>query len=125
MKFYSENHRQRYHNLLNRMRSKDAYHKSAAYLMALANLVPTDVFDFEEDGIVHEGIYKAWQTSSSRMATRLMFNLWNGTYKDLAADKPEDTCSYYTVEGIFYNYEYAPYFLEAIKIRFEWVPTEE
>ena len=120
MKFQNDTHEQRYHELLAKMKRDDPYHRSAAYLMALAHLVPGDVFDFQEDCIKHEGIFKAWQTSSTRRATRLMFSLWNGCYQDHAADAPENTSSYYTVDEIFCNYEYAPYFYEAVKIRFEW-----
>ena len=112
-------HKQRYLDLLGRMKRKDAYHRSAAYLMALANLVPNDVFDFERDCIKPEGLYEDWQTSSSRKATRLMFNLWNGRTVD-DQDCPETSC-YYAVDEIFSNYEYAAYFYEAVRIRFEWV----
>lgn len=121
MRFKNDEHKERYGKILERMRRDDAYHRSAAYLMALAELVPNDVFDFENDCIRHEGLYKAWQTHSSRKATRLMFNLWNGCYEDHAADEPEKTSSYYAVDEIFSNYEYAPYFYEAVRIRFEWV----
>ena len=107
------------------MKSQDAYHKSAAYLMALAHSVPNDVFDFEDDCIRHEGLYKGWQTGSSRKATRLMFSLWNGCYEDHAADEPKETSAYYTVDEIFCNYEYAPYFYEAVRIRFEWIDMED
>lgn len=121
MKFKNEEHKARYAEILARMKRDDAYHRSAAYLMALADLVPGDVFDFENDCIRHEGLYAGWQTGSSRKATRLMFNLWNGCYEDKAADEPEKTSGYYAVDEIFYNHEYAPYFYYAVLIRFEWV----
>ena len=119
MMFQNEKHKERYVALLNRMKKNDAYHRSAAYLMALANLVPDDVFDFDLDGIKREGLYEGWQTSSSTKATRLMFNLWNGCTEDEFGN-PE-TAPYYAVDEIFCNYEYAPFFFEAIRIRFEWV----
>lgn len=121
IKFRDEHHEQAYHKVLSRMKRDDAYHRSAAYLIALADLVPNDVFDFEEDGIKHTGLFHGWQTHSSRKATRLMFSLWNGCYQDHAAENPEETSSYYTVDEIFSNGEYAPWFYEAIKIRFERV----
>ena len=121
MKFQSNDHKERYVKILARMKSQDAYHKSAAYLMALAHLVPNDVFDFEDDCIRHEGLFAGWQTHSTRKTTRLMFSLWNGCYEDHAADEPRDTSTYYTVDEIFSNYEYAPYFYEAVRIRFEWI----
>lgn len=121
MKFRNEEHKQRFLQLLAQMKRQDAYHRSAAYLMALVPMVANDVFDFEEDAIKHEGLYAGWQTGSSRKATRLMFSLWNGCYQDHAADNPEETSCYYTVDEIFCNYEYAPWFFEAVRIRFEWV----
>lgn len=40
-----------------------------------------------------------------------MFSLWNGCYEDHAADNPEGTSCYYTVDSIFgRNSEWAPYF---------------
>lgn len=121
MKFRSEEHKQRFLELLSRMKRTDAYHRSVAYLMALVPMRANDVFDFEEDCIKHEGLYADWQTHSSRKATRLMFSLWNGCCQDHAADNPEETSGYYTVDEIFSNYEYAPWFYEAVRIRFEWV----
>lgn len=124
MKFHSEKHEQQYHALLSKMKRNDPYHRSAAYLMALADLVPSDVFDFEEDGIRHEGIFAGWQTSSSRRTTRLMFNLWNGwAYnEEFDPDHLENLTAStdYAVDNIFCDYEYAPFFYEAIRIRFEW-----
>ena len=91
MEFQNYNHSQRYHELLGRMKSQDAYHKAAAYLMALSARVPDDVFDFEDDSIKHAGLFAGWQTGSTRRATRLMFSLWNGCHQDLADDQPEET----------------------------------
>ena len=56
-KFRDTQHRQQYVTLLARMRNRDPYHKSAAYIMALAGMVPEDVFNFEGDGIKHDGIF--------------------------------------------------------------------
>lgn len=121
MKFKNSDHEQRFLQLLSRMKNRDAYHRSAAYLMALVPMAASDVFDFEDDCIRHEGLYADWQTHSSLKATRLMFNLWNFTHEDHAADNPEETSRYYTVDEIFSNREYAPYFYEAIRIRNEWI----
>ena len=121
MTFKDSQHQERYLQVLGKMRNQDNYHQAAAYLMALVPLKYSDVFDFESDGIKHEGIYAAWQTHSSRKATRLMFNLWNGCCQDYAAEEPEKTSTYYTVEEIFGNYEYAPYFYEAVRILNGWV----
>ena len=123
MRFENDQHEERYLNLLVRMKQQDCYHKSAAYLMALANLVPDDVFDFSKDVVKHSGVFKGWQTSSTLKTTRLMFNLWNGwAYEeDYDIDGSYDTLSpHYCVDEIFNNRQYAPYFYEAIRIRYEW-----
>lgn len=119
MNFMNRSHKECYLTLLSRMRTNDAYHRSAAYLMALANLPANAVFNFRLSHIKHEAIFEGWQTSSTLKTTRLLFNLWNGTSCDVAAERPEETCYYYTVDEIFSNYEYAPWFMEAVKIRFE------
>ena len=125
MKFNNHVHEEKFYEILSRMRSNDVYHLSAAYLMALADLCPEDVFDFDNDCIIPEGLYAGWQTSSSRRATRLMYNLWNGTNMDRAADEPTRTACYYAIDNIMDNYEYFPWFIEAIKIRFGWVDFDD
>ena len=121
MMFQNERHEQQYHALLTKMKKHDSYHKSVAYLMALGELVPNDVFDFEKDVIKPEGLYEGWQTGSSRKATRLMFNLWNGFTQDEDESGDWKTSRYYAVDEIFSNHEFAPFFYEAIRIRFEWI----
>ena len=120
IKFQNPAHRERFYVLLDRMASTDCYHVSAAYLMALANLVPDDVFDFANDKIRQSGLFAAWQTSSSMKATRLMFNLWNGwAYEEtLTSDTSPTPSVAYAVDNIFCNLEYAPYFWEAVRLRF-------
>ena len=118
--FVDKEHFERYENVLSRMKRDDTYHKAAAYLMALVPLHYADVFDFKNDRIKHEGLFEPWQSHSSRKATRLMYNLWNGCCQDLSAEEPEKTSGYYAVDEIFSNWQYAPAFFEAIKIRFEW-----
>lgn len=120
MNFQNEAHEKRYYDILNRMKTRDCYHKSAAYLMALRIMCPEDIFDFDEDIILHSGLHEPWQTHSTRKATRLMFNLWNGWVRDEGNfDVP--VSPYYAVDEIFCNAEWAPYFYEAIRIRFEWI----
>jgi len=119
--FKDKNHEIRYFEILSKMKYTDCYHRSAAYLIALANLVPNDVFNFEEDLIIPDGLTKGWQTSSTLRATRLMLNLWNGwAHEDETTETNTTASPLYTVYNIFYDYEYAPYFYEAIRIRFEW-----
>ena len=117
MIFENKYHELRYNDLMSRMKKNDCYHRAVAYLMALADLLPEDVFDFERDVIKHAGLNKGWQTSSTRKTTRLMYNLWNGWAYESASD--DAVSLYYTVDNIFDNYQYAPYFFEAVRIRYE------
>ncbi len=53
-----------------------------------------------------------------------MFNLWNGwAYDEDDLDKRIPSIDY-AVDNIFCEAEYAPYFYEAIRIRFERVRYE-
>ena len=125
MKFKDRDHEERYHKILVRMRKNDEYHRSAAYLMALAHLPPEEIFDFDRSWVKHSCLLAGWQTSSSRKASRLLLNLWNGTHEDHAADNPDGTACYYTVDAIMDNHEYFPWFVEAIRIRFGWTGLDD
>ena len=117
-------------HICGRMKRLDCYHFSLAYLLALDKVLrehADEVFDFKEDGIKREGLHKAFQTGTSKKTTRLAFNLWNGcyddgeTYTNKDGYKTELPSSYYNPDQIFNNTEYATYYWEAIKIRFEIV----
>ena len=120
MRFQDGAHEKRYYELLSRMAYVDCYHKAVAYLMALRIMRPDDIFDFAEDVILHDGLHEPWQTHSSRSATRLAFNLWNSCMvDDERVDAPISPL--YSIDYIFSNDEWAPYFHEAINIRFDRV----
>ena len=118
MTFYDNEHRDSYDDICARMKYLDCYHRALAYLLALDNVCREhveDVFDFQQDGIRADGLGRAWQTGTSMRTTRLAFNLWNG-YCYAENDMP----SYdYTPEALFVYGDYAPYYWQAIEIRFE------
>lgn len=122
VKFYDEEHEKAYADILGRMRYNDCYHRTVAYLFGLpvTREHVDDLFDFEESLIKREGLNKGWQTGGSYKTTRLAFNLWNGCHYDIE-DGNEDlsTCSWYTPEQIFVVTAFAPYYWQAIQIRFE------
>lgn len=126
MKFFDESHETKYNEFCNRMKYLDEYHKAVAYLLALDTVCrehPTALFDFGEDIIKPDGLHKDWQTGTSRKTTRLLFNLWNGYCSDGETGKDKDgyevelPSQYYAADNIF-NCNYAPYYFEAIRIRF-------
>ena len=68
------------------------------------------MFDFKTDCIKPEGMHAGWQTSGTVKVCHLAFNLWNG-YAEEGREK------YSTPEELFCC-EFAPYFMEGIKVRY-------
>ena len=128
MIFYDEAHETAYNDICSKMKHLDCYHRSMAYLLALDTVLREHteaVFDFQEDGIKRDGLHKGFQTGTSMKTTRLAFNLWNGCYDDgetyIGKDgyETELPISSYTPDQIFCCTDYAPYYWQAIQIRFE------
>lgn len=122
LKFRDRTHEKDYRKFLERMKSRDCYHQAAAYLLALDEVLvdhADDVFDFDQDGAhVETALQHGWQTGTSFKTTRLLLNLWNGWCNDFVEDTGEDYASAtYAVNEIF-TCSYAPYYWEAIKLRF-------
>lgn len=119
--FYDQTHETEYTELLNSMKSKDEYHKAAAYLLTLDRVIREhvkDVFDIDKDIIIHAALCKAWQTGTSMKTTRLLFNLWNSFIYESTEDFENDVISkYYAVDEIL-NCNYMPYYVQALKLRF-------
>jgi hypothetical protein len=136
--FADKKHEELFFSLFKKMKSHDCYHGSAAYLLGLDTVLRehiNDVFDFSEDIIKPDGLNKAWQTGTSRKTTRLMFNLWNGKYKDAPAqrdyydedeEEPDEeeeenqaaqSSQYYTPDQLFCC-SYAAFYVQAIKLRY-------
>jgi len=78
------------------------------------------LYDAKGRCIVPEEINAGWQTSGSMKATRLAFQLFSDAAPSahLAPGSPDfEECARYSVSDIFCC-GYAPYFVEAIKIRY-------
>ena len=122
MKFRNQEHKDRFYAILGQMTCQDDYHKSAAYLMTLDDVLYKhvgEIYDFDERIINSPLIKAAWQTHTSRKTFRLLINLWNGAYND-SYSKMSRTSMYFAPDEIF-NSEYAPFYWEAIKLRFSWI----
>lgn len=118
--FKDKEHEKRYTSISTKMKYLDEYHKAAAYLLSLDEVCRkhiSDIFDFEEDAIIPEGLHENWQTGTSRKTTRLMFNLWNGYNSEGEPLEEEQPSGNYTPEHIF-SCSYAPYYWQAIRLRF-------
>lgn len=132
IKFRDTDHQQAFYDLCDDMLAYqsrpelDSYHKSLAYLLTLDVVCCKhidDLYSVEDNGIIIDGLNRAWQTGTSRRTTRLAFNLWNGysTDGEVMTDKEgnehELTSPLYTPDALFCC-EYAPYYYEAIKLRY-------
>ncbi len=111
--FRSTVHRDFFLENIMKCRIKDCYHRAFFYVMGIAPETRANInqmFDFKTDCIVPEGMHGDWQTSRTLKVCHLAFNLWNG----YTEEKREHL---FTPEELFCC-EYAPYFMEGIKLRY-------
>lgn len=116
LQFYNELHRQRAIKLYHRMHKLDVVHQAVAYLLALPKVYPyiDEIFNFSEDCIKVDALFKPWQNDTTLKVCRLAFNLWGYSGEvDISGDSPQ----LYSVNEIF-NCEYTTEFLEVIRLRF-------
>lgn len=126
MLFKNTDHELNYNSLLQLIKRISSNRKAVAYLLALDPICfehCRELYDFYEDITIPEGLDKAWHTSSSRRTTRLAFNLYNGYFSDgetyIGSDGFEEMLpSRFYTPYTFFNCEDAPYYVEALKIRF-------
>lgn len=133
--FENATHKERFEELLTRMGSHDCYHQAIAYLFALNDDCYRHVeqlYDFHEHGIRPRSLTadtNAWQTGSSWKVCRLAYNLYNGyAYQQDESGEPkeymrEDGYAGWLADTLYTPYHvfdccHAPFFLEAIKIRY-------
>lgn len=124
--FFDREHWQAFTDCIARMQHSDVYHISLAYLLTLDSVCREhldSLFDFDGDGIKRSALHEGWQTGTSKKTTRLAFNLWNGCHDDGEKYKCKDgyetdlPSRYYAVDEIF-ACSLAPYYWEAIKLRY-------
>lgn len=120
IKFRDDRHKYDYISVLSRMKRRDSYHMAVAYLLTLDVVIRErieEVFDFTEDLIELKSLHRGWQTGTSQKTTRLLMNLWNGTCSEFPYAEEVEISPSYAVDEIFCC-GYAPYYWEAIKLRF-------
>ncbi len=124
MIFKDECHETLFRSIMQKMNYDDIHHITLAYLIALDDVCRNHVeemYDFEERCISPECLGKAWQTDTSRKTTRLAYNLYTGS--TLFCEDNE--ISYCSVSDIFCC-SYAPYYWQALKIRYpEYTAAKE
>ena len=106
----------------------DCYLKALIYTLGICDDTRRrfdSIYDAKDRSIVPETLYAEWQTSGSMKVTRLAFQLFTDTTPtartyDEAKNRiieDYDECKRYSVSDIFCC-GYAPYFYEAIKLRY-------
>ena len=105
----------------------DSYKTNISIVLQNPNSIVLDyssklkVYDLKNGEIQTEVLQEGWQTSGSKRAIRLAFNLYtNGIASvDDYEDEEEklDECRSYAVEEIFCC-GYAPYFWQAVRLRY-------
>lgn len=123
--FIDAEHKSFYKEALLKCKLKDVYHKALIYCLGISEDTRNhieEIYDFNAQEIKTDAIIKPWQTSGSLQITRLAFNLFtDGTptiyeYKDGSEEQINESRKY-SVSDIFCT-SLAPYFYEAVKIRY-------
>ena len=126
IRFRNMTHETNYHFIRTLMKRSDIERKVLAYLFSLdvvCCIHIREIYNFDENTIIPNALDKEWQTSTSRKTTRLAFNLFNGCCSDgetyIGSDTFEELLpsAYFTPVNLFCC-EYAPYYIEALKMRF-------
>lgn len=113
IEFGSKEHRDFYLNWIEKCPIQDSYHRALFYTLGINPDCRNNILSLynpQNDVIIKNAIYEPWQTSGSTCVTRLAFNLWNG----FAYEGHELESTPYEL----FACGYAPYFFEAIKLRF-------
>ena len=95
----------------------DCYVKPLFYLLTLSADTRRNfdsLFDIDKSCIKPDGVKGGWLTSSTKRLCQLSFNLFNGYTQDGRKKCSEEYSPYY----MFAN-EWAPYFVQAIKLRYD------
>lgn len=124
MEFIDSEHKEFYEEKLNELKKigeTDVYYKSLVYTLGICETTRehfSSIFDIKEGMININSIGSAWQTGTSAKVTRMAFSLWNCCMYDSKEDSEEGKMSKgYNLSEVFCC-SYAPYFWEAIKIRY-------
>ena len=124
MKFASKEHQKFWLEKFDEMiqlGKTDVYYKSIIYTLGICETTRKnfdDIFNLKRGEINIDALQGKYQTGTSEKVTRLAFSLWNGCNFDREQDiENKNLSANYNVSEIF-SCGYAPYFYEAIKIRY-------
>lgn len=122
--FKSKEHEAFFRTRCRECRHQDVYHQALVYCLGIDRDTREHVeriYDFKTGFVKTECLHEGWQTSGSKKIVRMAFNLYcNGTPSICEYEKTEEQleeCGRYTVEDLFCC-GYAPFFWQAVKIRY-------
>ena len=106
---------------MQRLGKTDVYYKSIVYVLGVCETTRDNfdkIFNLKAGEINVDSLQGAYQTGTSEKVTRMAFSLWNRCNYDSREDFNNGNVSTsYNVSEIFCC-SYAPFFYEAIKIRY-------
>ena len=115
--------------LLQKYGTTDSYYRALVYTLGICETTRNNfnkIFDIEKGEINIDSINDPYQTSTSAKVTRMAFSLFNGCNYDSEINiEKGQISSNYNVSDIFCC-SYAPYFFEAVKIKYpEYTISQE
>ena len=120
-KFIDRKHKQFYEQKLKEIGKSDVYRKALVYTLAMCETTRehfADIFNLKDGEININSLQAPYQTSSSEKVTRMAFSLWNRCNYDSEEDIENHKPSIYYNPSEIFCCGYAPYFYEAIKLRY-------
>ena len=122
--FKSAEHEKFFWTYYLKCRYQDAYHAALVYCLGSdrdTRVHVNEIYDFKLGDIKPECLHDGWQTSGSQRIIRMAYNLYtDGTPSVWESENEEEQleeCRRYTV-GELFCCGYAPYFWQAIRIRY-------
>lgn len=120
-KFIDKEHKEFYEQKLKEIGKSDVYRKALIYTLAIC---PTtrehfdNIFDLKNGEININSLQAPYQTGSSEKVTRMAFSLWNRCNYDSEEDIENNKPSIYYNPSEIFCCGYAPYFYEAVRLRY-------
>lgn len=121
LKFIDKDHKEFYEQKLKEIGKSDVYRKALIYTLAIC---PTtrehfdNIFDLKNGEININSLQAPYQTGSSEKVTRMAFSLWNRCNYDSEEDIENHKPSIYYNPSEIFSCGYAPYFYQAIRLRY-------
>lgn len=124
MRFIDNDHKIFYENKLKELQrygKTDCYYRSITYCLSICETTRDhfdNLFNIGKGEININALQAPYQTGSSEKVTRMAFSLWNRCNYDSDEDIENNKPSIYYNPSEIFCCGYAPYFYEAIKIRY-------